>query len=64
MNEGEGLFKEQGAGDKGIMFGYACDETAEYMPTAIIFAHRLVHELQRFKKTKELPYLRPDAKSQ
>lgn len=64
VNEGEGLFKEQGAGDQGLMFGYACDETSELMPLPIMLAHRIVHELRRLRKSEELSYLRPDAKSQ
>lgn len=64
VNEGEGLFKEQGAGDQGLMFGYACDETEELMPMPIMLAHRIVHELRRLRVTKKLPYLRPDAKAQ
>lgn len=64
VNEGEGLFKEQGAGDQGLMFGYACDETAELMPMPIMLAHRIVHELRRLRVSGKLPYLRPDAKAQ
>jgi S-adenosylmethionine synthetase len=57
--------KEQGAGDQGIMFGYACDETPELMPAPIMFAHRLGRELTRIRKAgKVAKWLRPDAKSQ
>lgn len=56
---------EQGAGDQGLMFGYACDETPELMPSPIMFAHRLGRELTRIRKAGKLaPWLRPDAKSQ
>ena len=55
---------EQGAGDQGIMFGYACDETRELMPTPIMFAHRLGRELTRIRKSGQVAWLRPDAKSQ
>ena len=55
---------EQGAGDQGIMFGYACNETAELMPTPIMFAHRLGRKLTQIRKSGEVAWLRPDAKSQ
>ena len=55
---------EQGAGDQGLMFGYACDETPELMPAPIMFAHRLGRELTRLRKSGKVGWLRPDAKSQ
>ncbi|HOF08756.1 MAG TPA: methionine adenosyltransferase [Opitutaceae bacterium] len=55
---------EQGAGDQGLMFGYACNETPEMMPTAIMFAHRLGRELTKIRKAGVVSWLRPDAKSQ
>jgi S-adenosylmethionine synthetase len=61
--EGKG-HGEQGAGDQGLMFGFACDETPELMPAPIMFAHRLGRELTRIRKSGECDWLRPDAKSQ
>src|SRR5438309_2790609 len=61
--EGKG-HAEQGAGDQGLMFGYACDETPELMPAPIMFAHRLGRELTRIRKAGKCKWLRPDAKSQ
>lgn len=64
VNEGEGLFEGQGAGDQGMMFGYACDDTPEYMPMPIQLAQQLMHKLAQLRKSGELPYIRPDSKSQ
>jgi S-adenosylmethionine synthetase len=61
---GEGLHKEQGAGDQGMMFGFACDETPELMPAPIRFAHRLMEVHRERFESGEIEYLRPDAKSQ
>jgi len=64
VTEGEGLHKEQGAGDQGMMFGYACDETPQLMPAPIHYAHQLIASLRGHFESGEIEYLRPDAKSQ
>ncbi len=64
VNEGEGAHKEQGAGDQGLMFGYATNETDVLMPAPIYYSHRLVEKQAELRKNGVLPWLRPDAKSQ
>lgn len=66
VDEGAGLDKDQGAGDQGMMFGYASTETPEFMPMALAFSHRIVKEMAKIRKEELhlMPYLRPDTKSQ
>ena len=64
VDEGRGIDLDQGAGDQGLMFGYACDETPELMPAAIYYAHRLVERQSQLRKDGRIAWLRPDAKSQ
>jgi S-adenosylmethionine synthetase len=64
VTEGAGLHKEQGAGDQGLMFGYACKDTPQLMPMPIQLAHAITTRLEQMRQTKKLPWLRPDGKSQ
>jgi S-adenosylmethionine synthetase len=64
VSEGQGLHHEQGAGDQGMMFGFACDETPELMPATISYSHQLLKKLSHLRRTLDVKFLRPDAKSQ
>src|ERR1700678_3438008 len=64
VTEGEGMHKEQGAGDQGLMFGYATDETEVYMPAPIEYAHQLARRLAQIRKDEKVSFLPPDGKTQ
>ena len=64
VNENEGDFKEQGAGDQGIMFGYACNETKSFMPASLTYSHEILQKLSSLRREGDVSWLRPDAKAQ
>ncbi|MDU0220414.1 methionine adenosyltransferase, partial [Escherichia coli] len=64
VEEGQGLFKEEGGGDQGIMFGYATDETPELMPATLVYSHQILEKLGELRRSGKSPQLEPDAKSE
>lgn len=64
VTEGDGLFKAAGAGDQGMMFGFACDETEEFMPAPLMFSHKILKYAADLRKAGEIAWMRPDSKSQ